>query len=1015
MNLRRRVFLRLAALVSLTAISLTALTWVFVTASHRSEMVARETARTQVLADHLKRLLPWTDRPEITGLLSRFVKKDPLRAYALVTSEGKPVAWSTAEGISGIPSPGEQGDDQTPQVPAVVHDAAGHVLLDLSAPIAGAGALLHIGLDRAAIDHSARATLLRIGIVGLGGLFLGLALAGFAARQAAHEVTTLTEALTSAMEDPGSGPVPPPGSASEAKTLVELFNRQMEERRQTAAALEHQKELLDTVLDALTHPFYVINASDYSIEIANTAARQRGIASGSYCYEVTHSRTVPCDGVDHPCPLALLRTSREPLVIGHEHISPEGERRYLEIHAYPILDETGALAKMIEYTLDVTERKRAEAELRRSQARLERLYSMARLMADNLPDMIWAKDLKGRYLFANRALVSELLMAEDTEEPLGKTDAFFAARARARHPDTPDWYTFGEVCGGSDARVLETRAPMQFDEMGRVNGRFVWLDVRKAPLFDRDGTLIGTVGSARDVTEERERDEERRRLQAAVEQAEMGVLILDADGRVVYANPAYGEITGYASEEVIGRGMDFIRSQYEEAGDFEEMQAYLSVGKAWRGRIHKRRKDGTVYVQGELVAPVRDADGAIINIMSYLRDVSSEVDLEARYLQAQKLESVGRLAGGIAHDFNNLLGAVRAYAELLQMELSRCDGVQEYVEEILAATEHGARLTRQLLAFARRQPAAPRALDLNQVICDFEGMLGQLIGEDVRLTTRLEPGLPAVLADPAQIEQVLANLVVNARDAMPRGGRVSITTRTVEDAGVAMTAGPGPGRWVALSVSDTGVGMTDEVLEHIFEPFFTTKETGKGTGLGLSTCFGIVSEAGGKITVESRPGAGTTMTVYLPQAGVEPVAEADMPEVPAMCGGTETILFVEDELKLRQAVAKELRALGYTIIEAGDGLEALDLWRANAGTIDLLLTDEVMPHMAGSELARQLRELVPGLKVILVSGYIGEAPEGSTDASSGTIIVSKPFSLQALATAIRQAIDGGGNRSRETS
>ncbi|NOZ93673.1 MAG: PAS domain-containing protein [Acidobacteria bacterium] len=1015
MNLRRKVFLRLAALVSLTAISLTALTWGFVTASHRSEMVAREAARTQVLAGHLERLLPWAGRPEITGLLSQFVKKDPLRAYALVTAQGKPVAWSAAGGISGIPSPSEDNEGRTPPGPAIIRDATGRILLDLSAPISGTGALLHIGLDRRAIDRSAQPMLSRIGIVGLGGLFLGLALAGFAARQTAHEVTTLTEALTSAIEDPGSGPVPPPGSASEAKRLVELFNRQMEERRRTAVALEHQKGFLDTVLDALTHPFYVINTSDYSIEIANSAARERGIANGACCYEVTHSRTTPCDGDDHPCPLALLRTGREPMVIEHVHTSPQGELRYLEIHAYPILDETGVLAQMIEYTLDITERKKAEEELRRSQARLERLYSMARLMADNLPDMIWAKDLEGRYLFANRALASELLMAEDTEEPLGKTDAFFADRARARHPDEPDWYTLGEVCGSSDARVLETRAPMQFDETGRVNGRFVWLDVRKAPLFDRNGALIGTVGSARDVTKERSRDEERRRLQAAVEQAEMGVLILDAEGRVVYANPAYGEITGYSPEEVIGRGMDFIRSQYEKAGDFEEMQALLSMGKAWRGRVYKRRKDGTVYVQGELVAPVRDAEGAIINIMSYLRDVSSEVDLEARYLQAQKLESVGRLAGGIAHDFNNLLGAVRAYAELLQMELDQCGAVHEYVEEILAATEHGARLTRQLLAFARRQPAAPRALDLNKVVSDFEGMLGQLIGEDVQLTTELEAGLPPVVADPAQIEQVLANLVVNARDAMPQGGRVRITTRAVEDAGADTAAEQGPGHWVALSVSDTGVGMTDEVLEHIFEPFFTTKETGKGTGLGLSTCFGIVSEAGGRITVESRPGAGTTMTVYLPQAGDEPTPGIEEPVIPEMCGGTETILFVEDELKLRQAVAKELRALGYTIIEAGDGLDALELWHANAGTIDLLLTDEVMPHMAGSELARQLRELEPGLKVILVSGYIGEAPEGSTDPSSGALIVSKPFSLRALATAIRQAIDGGGDRSRETS
>jgi len=788
----------------------------------------------------------------------------------------------------------------------------------------------------------------------------------------------------------------------------------MDEHWANVPELTDQSGFLEDLLEALPHPLYIIETATSTITNANRVAREEGIVPGASYYEAVHARrTSRSEEHVPPCLLEIVRNACRATVVEYELSLESGRMRFVQVHGYPVLSSDGKVEQVIEYCLDMTDRKVVEEALRESENRHQSLFTMARLMADNVPDMLWAKDRSGQYLFANRALCESILGTEDTDEPIGRTDQFFAERERARHPDNPNWHTLGNVCTNSDELVLREMRPQQFDECGIVHGRFRCFDVRKAPLFDKHGQLIGTVGSARDVTRERELDEERRRLQMAIEQAEMGLVILSVDGAAVYANPAYGWITGHGPEEIVGRTAEFFSQYYEEPGIFDEIMETVISGKTWQGRVRKRHKDGRVYVQGQTVAPVRDPDGKISNIVVYLRDVTSRVELEARYLQAQKLESVGRLAGGIAHDFNNLLGAIRAYAEVMQLEMGPDSAYQDQLGEILAATESGARLTRQLLAFARRQSAVQRSLDLNRLVSDFEGMLRQLIGEHIILISRLGRDVPPVLADPSQIEQVLFNLVVNARDAMPEGGSLIIETSTA-NALENDEAAPDMGRWAVLAVSDTGAGMSREVQEHIFEPFFTTKDVGEGSGLGLSTCFGIVTQAGGHIVVDSSPGKGTTMKVFLPPAGEEAAPEADKEAIKDMPTGTETILLVEDEKKLLRAVAKALRALGYKVIEANDGTRALELWHTNNGRVDLLLTDEVMPHMAGSELARRLSRLDPELKVIFVSGYLHEATQAHTKVSPDAIIISKPFSLQTIADTIRQVLDGGTGQSEET-
>jgi nitrogen-specific signal transduction histidine kinase/ActR/RegA family two-component response regulator len=388
-------------------------------------------------------------------------------------------------------------------------------------------------------------------------------------------------------------------------------------------------------------------------------------------------------------------------------------------------------------------------------------------------------------------------------------------------------------------------------------------------------------------------------------------------------------------------------------------------------------------------------------------DVTERRQLEEQLLQSQKMEAVGRLAGGIAHDFNNLLTAVSGYTELLLSELPEGDPRRESAEEIRQAGDRAASLTRQLLAFSRRQVLEPRVLDLNAAIADMEKLLRRVIGEDIELTSSLDPELWRTRADPGQIEQAILNLVVNARDAMPRGGRLTLETANVEldekfTRGLT-TVHPGP--HVMLAVSDTGLGMSPELQARLFEPFFTTKERGKGTGLGLSTTYGIVKQSGGSIWVYSEPGQGTTFKIYLPRCEEPLDAAPEAPPVPAIpLTGSETVLLVEDEPEVRRLVEKLLRKQGYTVIAAAGPGEAIPL-AGSLPRIDILLTDVIMPGMNGRELARSLAGRRPGMRVLYMSGYTDTAIAQQGILEPGTAFLSKPFTPDALARKMREVLD----------
>jgi two-component system cell cycle sensor histidine kinase/response regulator CckA len=537
-------------------------------------------------------------------------------------------------------------------------------------------------------------------------------------------------------------------------------------------------------------------------------------------------------------------------------------------------------------------------------------------------------------------------------------------------------------------------------------------------LKDRLGRLGGAVARGLELRRVKREKHEAERMaylrDRAIEACSQAVVIADAlspDMPVLYANQAFEAITGYRRDEVVGRNCRFLQGPETDPAAVTAVRQALLTGRPCAVEILNYRKDGTRFWNALTVAPVRDAAGRVTHFVGTQSDVTEKKTLERQLLQAQKLEAVGRLAGGIAHDFNNLLTIILGYSEFVLSE-PHSEEAPELIREIQRAGERAASLTRQLLLFSRKHVAAPQVFNLNEVVNAAQKLLQRLIGDDLRLATDLDPTECYVQADPSQVEQVLMNLVVNARDAMPKGGDVRITTRNVpcgEWANPDPTLSlPGSGssaeEWVRLSVADTGHGMDEATLQRIFEPFFTTKEGGKGTGLGLSMVFGVIKQAGGAIEVQSRPGAGATFDIYLPSAK-EILRRTALSVEYRPPRGSETVLLVEDNADVRSFTRMALEGHGYAVLEADGGPAALELARRHTGPLHLLVTDVVMPEMSGRELAEKLHEEFKQLEVLYVSGFMEEALIHYGVRTGSVAFLQKPFTSGALARRVRDLLD----------
>ena len=554
--------------------------------------------------------------------------------------------------------------------------------------------------------------------------------------------------------------------------------------------------------------------------------------------------------------------------------------------------------------------------------------------------------------------------------------------------------------GLADVRVRAQAVAFEFEMT--AGGHTRQFEASLLPLQDRH-----VIAFLRDITARRRAEEERLRLHTAIEQAAEAVIITDTAGLIQYANPAFEHITGYARTEVIGRNPNLMKSGRQGPEFYRVMWETLLAGQVWRGRFTNRRKDGTAFELEAAISPIRDEAGRVVNYVAVSSDVTRQASLEEQLRQAHKMEAIGRLAGGVAHDFNNLLTTILGNTDLLLQDLAAADPRHGNAQEIRAAAIRAAALTGRLLAFGRRQVLNPQVLRLDELITDLARMLGRMIGEDVALTLSLPKDTGSIRADPIQVEQVLMNLAVNARDAMAAGGRLAMTLANVDVAGERLTrhGTMPPGAYVRLSVSDTGDGMSAEVQAHLFEPFFTTKQPGKGTGLGLAMVYGIMEQSGGFIAVESAPGQGSTFELYFPRvegAAPEPAPACD---IRTDLRGAETILLVEDEYPIRKLARAVLQQYGYTVLDAPDGLRALEVAGRLHEPVHLLITDVIMPLMTGETLARRLAEVRPDTRVLYMSGYPDATIMEAGVLASGRNFLKKPFSSLDLVRMVRTALD----------
>lgn len=531
----------------------------------------------------------------------------------------------------------------------------------------------------------------------------------------------------------------------------------------------------------------------------------------------------------------------------------------------------------------------------------------------------------------------------------------------------------------------------------------VWLTVNPADYDGRTAALL----VVRDVTERRRVEEERARLALALEQATDAVVITDPDARISYVNMAFEKFWERRKSDILGQPLAVLGGDDPEM--FFDMQKTVMMGQPWRGRLRHRCRDGGIVICDTTGNPMRDEKGDMLAYVFVQRDITREVELQEQYHQAQKMESVGRLAGGIAHDFNNILTAILGFGAMILEEMSSDNQLRHAIEQIVTAAERATNLTRQLLAFSRRGVVQVRRLNLNGTLREMEGLLRRTLGEDIELSVRLDPAACYVMADPGMIQQIVMKLVVNARDAMPRGGKLVIGTRAVnlDDEFCRTRLKLRPGKYVHFTCSDTGCGMSAEVLARAFDPFFTTKAPGTGSGLGLSSVYGIVDRCGGHVEIESKIAKGTTVHIWLPL--VEAVGEATAPAAEKETrGGSETVLVVEDEAMVRDLAVRVLKAAGYTVLSAGDGQEALELVEKLEGCVDLVLSDVVMPVMGGIEMAERLQEEYPRLKVLYMTGFSDmDLAERGKKVPDERILL-KPFTRDVLTQRVRQVLESAG-------
>jgi two-component system, cell cycle sensor histidine kinase and response regulator CckA len=636
-------------------------------------------------------------------------------------------------------------------------------------------------------------------------------------------------------------------------------------------------------------------------------------------------------------------------------------------------------------------------QLLHSSRELEKNLGLLQGITEGTTDAVFVKDLQGRYLMMNSAGAGFLGCSVD--EVLGKDDAELFSPG------------VGRAIMERDRAVVQSGEAQTYEEPATAAGVTRTYLATKGPYRDPSGKVIGLLGICRDISDRKLAEEAMRRSQQKLhihfEHTPLAVVEWDLHFHVTAWNPSAERVFGYSREEAVGQHGSFIvPAQFRQNVD-RVWQDLLNQKGGVRNTNDNVTKDGQTITCEWYNTPLVDDSGRVLGVASLVQDVTERFALEERLRQSQKMEAVGRLAGGVAHDFNNLLTVILGYSQILAEGVPAGSRLAESTAQIKSAADRASGITRQLLAFSRKQVLSPRVINLNDIMLNLDSLLRRLIGEDIEVLTVPDNALGSVKADPGQLEQVIMNLALNARDAMPRGGKLTLETSNAQlDESYARRHQPAePGRYVMLAVSDTGHGMTAETQARIFEPFYTTKEVGKGTGLGLSMVYGIVKQSGGYIWVYSEPDRGTTFKIYLPRVD-QPVESSGAEHLPrAVQRGTETILLVEDDAQLRQLSSSVLAHCGYKMLVASSPEEGLAICKENHRDIRLLITDVVMPRMNGRQLAEQIVQVSPNVRVLYISGYTSNAIVHYGVLDPGLWFLPKPFTLSSLIAKVREVLD----------
>jgi two-component system, cell cycle sensor histidine kinase and response regulator CckA len=781
--------------------------------------------------------------------------------------------------------------------------------------------------------------------------------------------------------------------AASAVTEIEL-RREMAWRRQAEQGRQDSDEQVYSTFEQSGIGMAVMSPDGRWLRVNLALCDMLGTTPDDLVGFSAEARTHPDDvPADREASRLLLTGECRTYTMEKRYLTRAGEVLWALVNVSLVSDPEGKPAHLIAGIQDITERKQAEAALRASEERY-------RFVAQASKEVVWDWDLLTDQVAWDQG-TGPLLDYQPAE--LGTTAHWWYERL---HPEDRE-----RVVGSLDSAIRQGETVWSEEyRFRRADGSYADVQDRARIVHDETDAPVRVVSAMADLSEGRRSE---RRLHQVLDALPTGIWIVDPQGRIVLDNTASREIWGPVRQLELDQ-LPAYNTRWAASGQPVQPNEW-GAARALESGESALNQEITIDVPGggqktivNSALPIRDAEGRTVGALNLSEDVTGKraeeeagSRREEQERQADKMDAVGRLAGGIAHDFNNLLTGILTYSELILQELRPSDPLRADIEQIRHAGQRAAGLTRQLLAFSRRQVLQPRAVSLNALAAELEPMLTRLLGTDVALDLLLDPETGNVMVDPNQMEQVLVNLITNARDAMPSGGRVSITTANVQ---LRLDEGAQDTPYVAISVKDTGSGMDAATQARVFEPFFTTKQGSSGTGLGLSTALGIIEQSGGHIGVESQPGQGSEFTIYLPRyTGSEPAVSTVERDVPR--GGSETLLLVEDETTVRASVRRLLEWHGYTVIEASNGSEALRIYESNPEAIDLVLTDLVMPVMGGHELVERLRAGNPALRVVFMSGYTERTIADDSTMPSGTGFVEKPFTVDTLMRRVREVLD----------